>query len=160
MQRDLLGVTATSPGAAAIDVRTPNGGITSAAGTVPTQRGPVQVSWRRDGERFDLALIVPANVFATVHVPTAQLDHVFDGSTNVDGADGVVAARVVHGEVVVTLGGGHYALHVGTPRAHRSFTSLAVAIALTLLLLLVLAVVVVGAIRYRRGVRAPTPSSP
>jgi hypothetical protein len=152
-------VTVTQPGAGAIDVTTPASGITSAAGTVPTQRGPVSVSWHRRGARFDLSLTVPANVFAVVHVPTAQVERVFDGDANVDRADGVVAARAVHGEVVLTLGGGHYALHVGEPSHHRRRPTWFVAGAVTLLFALVLALVVAGAFRNRRAARAPSPSS-
>jgi alpha-L-rhamnosidase len=159
LQRDLLGVTVAQPGAAAIDVRPPNGGITSASGTVPTQRGPVKVSWHRTGTRFDLSLTVPANVFATVHVPATRVDHVLAGGTEVGRIDGVVAARASDGEVVLTLGGGRYTLRVGTPAHRGGHSTRYVAAGVTVAFVLVLALAVVGAIRYRRAVRAPTSSS-
>jgi alpha-L-rhamnosidase-like protein len=160
LQRDLLGVTVTQPGAAAIDIQPPNGGVDAATGTAPTQRGPVAVSWRR-GTQFDLAVTVPANVFATVHVPTTRVDHVFERGTPAGAADGVLAARAVRGDVVLTVGSGRYVFHVGAPpHEHDDRRGWFVAAAVTLVFVLVLALVFVGAIRYRRAARAPTSSSP
>jgi hypothetical protein len=36
---------------------------------VPTQRGPVLVSWDRTADRYKIELHVPVNVVATVHLP-------------------------------------------------------------------------------------------
>ncbi|TMC10931.1 MAG: alpha-L-rhamnosidase [Chloroflexi bacterium] len=47
IQRALLGVAVIEPGAAAVRVRPPSAGLEWAEGTVPTQRGPVAVRWRR-----------------------------------------------------------------------------------------------------------------
>jgi alpha-L-rhamnosidase len=49
IQRALLGFSVTEPGAAAVRVRPPFAGLAWAEGTVPTQRGPVSVRWRRPG---------------------------------------------------------------------------------------------------------------
>jgi alpha-L-rhamnosidase len=49
IQRALLGLSVTEPGAAAVRVRPPFAGLAWAEGTVPTQRGPVSVRWRRPG---------------------------------------------------------------------------------------------------------------
>jgi alpha-L-rhamnosidase len=51
IQRALLGVSVTSPGAASVRVRPPFAGLDWAEGTVPTERGPVAVRWRRRPER-------------------------------------------------------------------------------------------------------------
>jgi alpha-L-rhamnosidase len=60
IQRALLGVAVTEPGAAAVRVRPPFAGLEWAEGTVPTQRGSVTVRWRRDGERVEVD--APASV--------------------------------------------------------------------------------------------------
>jgi alpha-L-rhamnosidase len=65
----LLGVTVTAAGGAQLLVRPPASGLTSASGTVPTQRGDVAVSWRRTGSRCTLSVDVPVNVRAEIHVP-------------------------------------------------------------------------------------------
>jgi alpha-L-rhamnosidase len=65
----LLGVTVTAPGGAQLLVRPPASGLTSASGTVPTQRGDVDVSWRRTGSQFTLTVDVPVNVRAEIHIP-------------------------------------------------------------------------------------------
>jgi alpha-L-rhamnosidase len=73
IQRTLLGVSVTAPGAAQVLVRPPASGLTSASGSVPTQRGEVGVGWRRSGSHFTLSVDVPVNVRAEVQVPA---DHV------------------------------------------------------------------------------------
>jgi hypothetical protein len=51
-QAYLLGIEPLTPGFARFRVRPHPCGLPSAAGTVPTPRGPLQVSWHRDGSRL------------------------------------------------------------------------------------------------------------
>jgi alpha-L-rhamnosidase len=67
--QDVLGVSMAEPGAARLDVHVPAMGSMAAHGTIATQRGPVKVSWQRSGRTTTLALTIPANVTATVHLP-------------------------------------------------------------------------------------------
>lgn len=74
VQEALLGVRTTSPGSATIDIVPPRVGLRRADGSVPTQRGPVEVEWRRagrGGEAVTLHVDVPVNVTARVHLPAA-----------------------------------------------------------------------------------------
>jgi alpha-L-rhamnosidase len=75
--RTLLGVSVTAPGAARVSVRPPASGLTSASGSVPTQRGDVGVSWRlvrtRTGSHLALTVDVPVNVRAEVQVPAGHV---------------------------------------------------------------------------------------
>ncbi|WP_326798109.1 glycoside hydrolase family 78 protein [Streptomyces sp. NBC_01808] len=70
VQQALLGVTVTAPGAAAVRIHPPRDtALTHAAGTVPTQRGPVGVRWRTADGGTTLSVDVPVNVTAEVRVP-------------------------------------------------------------------------------------------
>lgn len=71
VQQTLLGVRVASPGAARVDVVPPATGLGRAAGTVPTQRGPVSVDWRRAGGGLRIEVEVPVNVTARVALPVS-----------------------------------------------------------------------------------------
>jgi alpha-L-rhamnosidase len=73
VQQSLLGVTVTAPGAAEVRVRPPASGLTWASGTVPTQRGDVSVSWRRDGRRTTVSVSTPVNVRAEIDLPPGRV---------------------------------------------------------------------------------------
>jgi hypothetical protein len=100
-------VRITGAGASRVDVRTPRLTM-SAHGVVATQRGSVAISWTRAASSFTLDITVPANVTATVHVPVPTVDRVRESGRPVDGDPGVVSARAAAGEVLVTIGSGHY----------------------------------------------------
>ncbi|WP_199733565.1 family 78 glycoside hydrolase catalytic domain [Micromonospora sp. BL4] len=69
VQETLLGVRTASPGAATVDVVPPATGLDRASGTVPTQRGPVRLDWRRTNAGMRVDLDVPVNVTARVALP-------------------------------------------------------------------------------------------
>jgi alpha-L-rhamnosidase len=110
LQSDILGVRIVEPGAARVNIAVPNVTNMRADGLVPTQRGPVRVSWRRDPRKFSLDLTVPANVVAVVHVP-APLARVREQQRPiVAGSRGVQRVETSKLEVVLELGSGHYEL--------------------------------------------------
>jgi alpha-L-rhamnosidase len=68
----LLGVRITSPGAETIAIVIPRTSLTAAKGSVPTQRGAVEVTWERSpGGALSVAVEVPVNVRAQVSLPLA-----------------------------------------------------------------------------------------
>ncbi|WP_432946228.1 alpha-L-rhamnosidase N-terminal domain-containing protein [Kribbella sp. CA-253562] len=68
----MLGVNLAAPGAARLSVVVPDVDLRSANGTMPTQRGPVTLDWRRHPAGGVRATIdVPVNVTATVSLPGA-----------------------------------------------------------------------------------------
>jgi hypothetical protein len=71
MLQALLGVTVTSPGAAAIQIAPPDQGLAGARGTEWTERGPVSVAWRHTPRGYLLDVTVPVNVTATIVLPAA-----------------------------------------------------------------------------------------
>ncbi|MFJ8581733.1 family 78 glycoside hydrolase catalytic domain [Micromonospora sp. NPDC093277] len=69
VQQTMLGIRTSSPGAATVSIVPPAVGLTHAAGTVHTQRGPVRLDWRRVGAGMRVDLEVPVNVTARVALP-------------------------------------------------------------------------------------------
>ena len=101
VQEALLGVTPTGPGFASVAVRPPTSGLDRAAGTIPTARGAISVSWSRTGDAFGLHLVLPANVRATVSIPATAAAGVTEGGRR-------VRARMDGDLAVVTVGSGTY----------------------------------------------------
>jgi alpha-L-rhamnosidase len=71
VQQTLLGIRTVTPGASVVDVVPPATGLSWAAGTVHTQRGPVRVEWRRVAGGVRVDLDIPVNVTARVALPLA-----------------------------------------------------------------------------------------
>ncbi|WP_408960261.1 family 78 glycoside hydrolase catalytic domain [Natrinema sp. 74] len=79
--RTLLGVRPDGVAGERVEIRPPETGLASASGRVPTERGPVAVSWTRGeradgqtddgGEPFRLEATIPWNASATVVLPTS-----------------------------------------------------------------------------------------
>ncbi|MFI2433312.1 family 78 glycoside hydrolase catalytic domain [Streptomyces sp. NPDC018693] len=66
--RHVLGVQVDSPGAARFLVRPRTGALTEVTGTVPSVRGPVQVSVHRSGGAHTTRVTVPPNSLAVLEV--------------------------------------------------------------------------------------------
>ena len=66
MLQTLLGVTVTAPGASEVRIEPPDSGLTHAAGTVWTERGPVSVAWTRTPAGVSVNVDVPVNASAVV----------------------------------------------------------------------------------------------
>ena len=112
LQDDVLGVRVTSPGAARVEISTPAITPMNASGVVLTQRGPIAISWNRESPgHFSLDVTVPVNVVADIHVPAERISDVSDGTRTLTDDPGVTAAHESAGEVVLTVGAGHYELH-------------------------------------------------
>ena len=66
---NVLGVQPLEPGFAKVLVRPQPGGLSWAAGTVPTPRGTVSVSWQRSEERFRVEVKAPTRVPVRLELP-------------------------------------------------------------------------------------------
>jgi len=118
LQEGVLGVRVIAPGGARVDIKTPAVTPMHASGVVVTQRGRIPISWSRDTpDKFSLDLRVPVNVVTTVHVPAESIDDVSDGQRELADDPGVTSVRDVGDEVVLTVGAGHYELHVPARKA-------------------------------------------
>jgi alpha-L-rhamnosidase len=109
LQDDVLGARVTAPGAAHIEIAVPKTTLTRAAGIVTTQRGPVSIAWTRDAAgRETIDVTIPTNVSATVHIAGSGVGNVEESGRSVVGDPGVTHARGARGEVVLSVGSGHY----------------------------------------------------
>jgi alpha-L-rhamnosidase len=69
----LLGLRVTAPGASAVVIAPPAMGLSYANGTVHTERGAVQIDWKRPvAGGLTLDLTIPVNVSATVVLPISR----------------------------------------------------------------------------------------
>jgi alpha-L-rhamnosidase len=105
VQQTLLGVEVTAPGAARIRIRPPASGLTSASGTVPTQRGDVKVSWRRENGHLTLTADVPVNVTAEIDLPTTGKVKVSGDARYTGREDGHTVYETGSGHVVFNTAG-------------------------------------------------------
>ena len=66
------------PGSEAYGVVTiapqPGGGLTAAAATIKTRRGPIDVDWRIEGDSFLLEATLPAGVVAEIRLPDGSVE--------------------------------------------------------------------------------------
>jgi len=117
IERALLGVRPTGPGFATFAVTPPTGGLGRAAGTVPTPRGTVSVSWVRNpgGGPFQLDVEVPPNSVAEVTVPAGRPEDVTEGGRPVERAAGVRRIGVDDGAVRIEIGSGSYRFESRSP---------------------------------------------
>src|ERR671912_684695 len=106
LYRYVAGIDLGSPGYGRILIRPrPGGGLTHARGEYDSVRGRISSSWKIEGDRFTLEVLVPPNTTATVHVPCADVS---EGGGSVAEADGVEMLRAGEGETVLSVGSGRY----------------------------------------------------
>jgi hypothetical protein len=111
MIESLLGVAVTSPGAATIRIEPPTvdqADLHRVSGSAWTQRGTVEVAWKRVHGTYVLDVDVPANVTATVAIPNpAGVRYVGVGA----GAPKLVGDQ--GGRTVFTVGSGETHFSIG-----------------------------------------------
>jgi alpha-L-rhamnosidase len=69
IQRYVLGVEIVEPQAARVRIRPHFGALTSARGTIPTERGGIRVAWQVQQGTAEVTVHIPANVTAQVSLP-------------------------------------------------------------------------------------------
>lgn len=70
--------------------------------------GRVVVSWKHEGDRFELAVTVPANTTATVHLPTKDATAIRESGHRLGRATGVKLLRQEEGRAVLAVESGSY----------------------------------------------------
>jgi hypothetical protein len=78
----VLGVTPAEPGFARVTIRPQPMGLSWARGSVPTVRGEVKVSWRREGDAMEAEVELPPGVTGTFIAPDGS-EHVLHGRTTI-----------------------------------------------------------------------------
>ena len=108
VQNYILGVQPMAPAYARMQIRPHLLDLDYAKGTVPTQRGEVTVNWQRKDGNLRLAVTIPANTTATVHVPTTNPAAVTESGKPAEKAEGVKFLRAEKTRAVYEIGSGSY----------------------------------------------------
>jgi alpha-L-rhamnosidase len=86
----------------------PGGGITKASAAHETPYGKAASAWTRAAGRFELAVEVPPNAWATVRLPKARLGDVSEGGKPLADGDGIRGRRQDGEDALVDVGSGRY----------------------------------------------------
>lgn len=111
--RMLVGVRPLEPGFRRVLVRPRPGGLETVRATVPTPRGPIKVSYRKHRDNgCRLAVTVPANTRALVHVPAPPGAEITEGGKPAGRADHVRPEGRTEQARVFAIDAGEYVFHV------------------------------------------------
>ncbi len=86
----------------------PGGSLDAVSGCYQSVRGPVRAGWERSGGRLSYRVELPANVSASVHVPSADAAAVRDAAGAAPAATGAFPGRLLAGEAVFHVGPGRH----------------------------------------------------
>jgi len=97
----------------------PGGGFTQVKASHNTMYGTVSSAWTLKDDTFELAVEVPANTWATVRLPKAQLANVQESGHQLAGSYGITNVKQEGETVTMEVGSGRYlfAYGVGKPAA-------------------------------------------
>ncbi len=84
----------------------PGGSLAHAKAEYDSVRGRISSSWKIEGDRFLLEVLIPPNTTATVHMPST--DDVSEGGRPLDEAGGVEFLSTGEGKTVLSVGSGRY----------------------------------------------------
>jgi alpha-L-rhamnosidase len=71
-------------------------------------RGRIAVDWKRDADRFEMRVTIPANTTARVLLPAADRESITEGGKGLDRAEGVTFAGMEGGRARLEVGSGTY----------------------------------------------------
>ena len=111
--RYILGVKPLLPQYEAVQIKPLTFGpkLTTARGTIPTDRGDISIEWTRRTEDFRIRITLPVNVTAEVHVPATPTDTIT--ATQPDGSTPVAASlRYENGAAIFRIGSGMHEFRV------------------------------------------------
>jgi alpha-L-rhamnosidase len=86
----------------------PGGSLAAARGSYQSVRGPVRAGWARSGGRLSYQVELPANVSASVHVPSADAAAVRDAAGGAPAATGAFPGLLGVREAVFHVGPGRH----------------------------------------------------
>ena len=118
----LLRISADAPGFGRIVIKPqPVGGLAWAEGHYDSLHGRIQSSWKRDGDRLTLEIVIPPNTTATVYVPARDATKVTEGGKPASEAPGVKLLPDENGAAVYEIASGAYRFEsadMGTASKH------------------------------------------
>jgi alpha-L-rhamnosidase len=114
--RIIGGISEDAPGYRRIRIApAPGAGLDWAKTSYDCIHGRIVSSWKRDGEKLTLEVMIPANTTATVFVPAKEASSVTEGGKPIDKAEGVRFLRMEGSCAVYEIGSGHYAFESTLP---------------------------------------------
>lgn len=84
------------------------GTLTSAAATLKTYYGVAGSSWKLEGDNLLMDVTIPANAYATVHIPASGVDKITEGNQSIADNKSFPVTSSSNGVVVIELGSGTY----------------------------------------------------
>ncbi len=93
----------------------PGGQLTYASATFDSMYGRIESKWRIEADGFQLAVAIPANTEAVIHLPARSVEAITEQGQALDRAEGIYEIRQEGQTVILTLGSGHYDFRVKTP---------------------------------------------
>ncbi len=103
------GIRPASPGYKSIIIDpTPGPGLAWARTSYDSIHGRIATGWKREGDRFELRVTIPANTTATVSIPTSDPASVKEGWRRLDDSSDTTLIRAENNKVLVAIGSGSY----------------------------------------------------
>ena len=103
------GIRPASPGYKTILIEPVIGdGLSWAKTRYDSIQGPITTSWRREGKRLTLEVVIPANTTATICVPAKDLASITENGTAAAKAEGVKFLRQDKARALFEVGSGTY----------------------------------------------------
>ena len=106
--RKLMGIEPLEPGFKKVRICPKLGSLEEASMTLPTVRGPIGVEYRKTDKGGELAVSIPANMVAEVHLPVGDANGFREGGRPAEESECVKFERVEDGRAVFLIGSGDY----------------------------------------------------
>lgn len=113
--RLMVGVEPLEPGFRVARIKPRIGSLNDISATIPTIRGTISVSIKRDEAEYRLHCTIPANMTAELHLPAPSPSQVREGKATADIAPGVSYIGIRDGRVVYSVQSGTYEFSVRQP---------------------------------------------
>jgi len=105
----LAGIDTDGPGFKNLIIRpTPGDGLDWVRAGYDSINGRIATSWKTEGTKFTLDVMIPPNTTATVHVPTRNAASVTEGGQPANTVPGLEFLKMEHGAAVYEAGSGSY----------------------------------------------------
>lgn len=86
----------------------PDGGLTYARAALVSIYGRIESKWELDNGIFKLAVTIPPNSNAVLHLPLTQVESVTEQGNPLNQVEGIIAIDQENNNLVLTLGSGSY----------------------------------------------------
>lgn len=103
------GIQPASPGFKSIHIEpVVRDGLTWANTSYDSIHGKIATAWKRDGSKFHLEVVIPANTTATVSLPANDLASITENGKPVEKSEGVKFVSAANGKATYEIGSGTY----------------------------------------------------